>query len=50
MDEVNVLKQKIHRFIILVCQITQNFPKHKIYGLVSQLRRAAVFVMLNFVC
>ncbi len=44
----NVLKNKIHEFIKLIYQITQNFPKHELYGLVAQLRRAAVSVMLNY--
>jgi len=44
----NNLKTKIHQFIKLVYQETQNFPKHEQYGLTSQLRRAAVSVMLNF--
>ena len=44
----NVLKVKIHRFIKLVYGITKNFPRDELYGLVSQIRRAAVSVMLNF--
>ena len=44
----NVLKVKIHQFIKLVYGITKNFPRDELYGLVSQLRRAAVSVMLNF--
>lgn len=44
----NVLKNKIHEFIKLVYKITQNFPKHELYGLVSQIRRAAVSIMTNY--
>ncbi len=32
-----------------VYQITRDFPKHEIYGLTSQLRRAALSVTLNIV-
>lgn len=46
--EDNTLKLKTHEFIRLVYQVTQNFPKHELYGLTSQIRRAAVSVMLNF--
>ena len=44
----NNLKIKIHTFIKLIYQETKSFPKNEIYGLTSQLRRAAVSVMLNF--
>jgi len=33
-----------HKLTLLVYKITQSFPKTEIYGLVSQLRRAAVSV------
>lgn len=47
MDE-NILKIKIHSFIKKVYLVSQNFPKHELYGLTSQLRKAAVSVMLNY--
>jgi four helix bundle protein len=44
----NILKTKIHIFIKQTYLLTDKFPKHEIYGLTSQLRRAAVSVMLNY--
>jgi len=46
--EENILKTKIHQFIIIIYKETRDFPKHEIYGLTTQLRRAGVSVMLNF--
>lgn len=34
---------------MLMYDLTENFPKSELYGTVSQLRRAAVSVMLNYV-
>ncbi|MBU2506738.1 MAG: four helix bundle protein [Bacteroidetes bacterium] len=34
--------QKAHEFVLGVYKITNSFPKHEIYGLTSQFRRAAV--------
>ncbi len=44
----NILKLKIHQFIKKIYETTGGFPKDELYGLVSQLRRAAVSVMLNY--
>lgn len=43
-----VLKNKIHKFIKDIYLNTQQFPSHEQYGLTSQIRRAAVSVMLNY--
>ncbi len=32
-----------------VYKITENFPKHELYGIVSQIRRATVSVVLNYI-
>ena len=37
-----VVWQKAHQFVLTVYPFTANFPKTEVYGLVSQLRRAAV--------
>lgn len=40
--------QKAHTFVLEVYRITESFPKHELYGLTSQLRRAAVSIPANF--
>lgn len=44
--ELDVWKDSIE-ISISIYQITRSFPKHELYGLVSQLRRAAVSVCSN---
>lgn len=39
--------QKAHMFVLTVYRITEIFPKYEIYGLTSQLRRAAVSIAAN---
>ena len=39
--------QKAHRFVLEVYRLTEDFPKREIYGLTSQLRRAAVSIPAN---
>ena len=42
-----IVWQKTHQFVLSIYKITENFPKHEIYGLISQLRRAAVSIAAN---
>ena len=42
-----IVWQKAHQLVLKVYQITKTFPKEEIYGLTSQLRRAAVSVPNN---
>jgi four helix bundle protein len=42
-----VVWQKAHRFVLAVYRQSQLFPKHELYGLTSQIRRAAVSVAAN---
>jgi four helix bundle protein len=39
--------QKAHLFVLEVYRITAMFPKHEIFGLSSQFRRAAVSIAAN---
>ena len=43
------LKSKIDEYIHLIYRITKSFPKDELYGATSQIRRAALSVMLNYI-
>ena len=43
------LKSKMDEYVHLVYRITRNFPKEEIYGVISQLRRATLSVILNYI-
>lgn len=40
--------QKAHTFVLEVYRLTEQFPKHEVYCLTSQLRRAAISIPANF--
>jgi four helix bundle protein len=42
-----IVWQKAHQFVLGAYRFTENFPRHEIYGLTSQLRRAAVSIPAN---
>ncbi|MEO7599536.1 MAG: four helix bundle protein [Opitutus sp.] len=44
-----IVWQKAHAFALAVYRCTEAFPKHEVYALTSQLRRAAASVPSNFV-
>jgi four helix bundle protein len=46
-EDVGIWK-KAHQFVLDVYKITEKFPKHEIYCLTSQLRRAAISIPANF--
>ncbi len=46
-QDVEVWK-KAHNWVLSVYRFTGGFPKHEMFGLTSQLRRAAVSVPANF--
>ena len=39
--------QRAHSFVLAVYHLSGTFPKHEIYGLASQFRRAAVSIAAN---
>jgi len=39
--------QKAHSFVLSVYRMTSLFPKHEVYGLSSQFRRAAISIAAN---
>ena len=42
-----IVWQKAHAFVLGVYRLTADFPREEVYGLTSQLRRAAVSVPAN---
>ena len=42
-----IVWQKAHEFVLAIYRFTQAFPKSELYGLTSQLRRAAVSIAAN---
>ena len=46
-EDVEIWK-KAHQFVLGVYRLTEEFPKHELFGLTSQLRRAAVLIPANF--
>ncbi|OGN28326.1 MAG: hypothetical protein A2941_02205 [Candidatus Yanofskybacteria bacterium RIFCSPLOWO2_01_FULL_49_17] len=43
------LRSKIDEFVHLVYSFTKKFPREEVYGITSQLRRAAISIALNYV-
>ncbi len=43
------LKTKMDKYTHLVYKATREFPKEEMYGVTSQLRRAALSVILNYI-
>jgi four helix bundle protein len=46
-EDVEIWK-KAHQFVLDVYKLTEHFPKHEVYCLTSQLRRAAISIPANF--
>ncbi len=42
-----IVWQKAHQFVLSVYNLSNNFPKTEIYGLTSQIRRAAISIAAN---
>lgn len=45
----NDLKHKMDEFVHRAYGLTKNFPKEELYGVVSQLRRASLSIILNYI-
>jgi four helix bundle protein len=43
------LKSKMDEYVHLVYTLTKKFPKEELYGAISQLRRSALSVVLNYI-
>lgn len=43
------LKQKMNDYVHLVYKITRFFPREEVYGATSQLRKASLSVILNYI-
>lgn len=41
--------QEAHKFVLLVYRLSEAFPRSEVFGLTSQMRRAAVSVVANIV-
>lgn len=46
-EDVEMWK-KAHAWVLAVYRFTEKFPRHELFGLTSQLRRAAVSIPANF--
>ena len=42
-----IVWQKAHQFVLGVYRLSQSFPRHEVYGLSSQIRRASVSIPAN---
>ena len=45
-EDIEVWK-KAHRWVLAIYRFTEGFPRHELFGLTSQLRRAAVSIPAN---
>ncbi len=44
-----IVWDRAHQFVLSVYRLSNNFPKNEMYGLTSQIRRAAVSIPANIV-
>ncbi len=48
-QKTDILKQKMDELAHCIYQETKNFPRDEIYGITSQLRRAGLSIILNYI-
>ena len=48
-DFYEQLKRKMDEYVHLIYRISKKFPKEELYGVISQIRRAALSVILNYI-
>ena len=48
-DYQEKLKRKMNEYVHFIYRITKKFPKSELFGSVSQMRRAAMSVILNYI-
>jgi len=41
--------EKAHKLVLEVYKATEDFPRHEVYSLVSQMRRSAISIVANIV-
>jgi four helix bundle protein len=42
-----IVWQKAHQLVLAIYKMSSDFPKHELYGLVSQIRRAGISIAAN---
>ena len=45
----DTLKNKMDEYVHFIYKVTKDFPKDELYGAVSQIRRSALSVILNYI-
>lgn len=43
------LKEKMNEYVHIVYRVTKKFPKDELYGIISQIRRSSLSIILNYV-
>ncbi|MDO8581297.1 MAG: four helix bundle protein [bacterium] len=43
------LKKKMDEYVHFVYNVTKEFPKEELYGVISQIRRATLSIILNYI-